>query len=661
MNQSVDFADFNNQLKRKSEDDIDASLGFETFSQGEEDEDDDEGDDGLGLKRMTKKAGDQPVSKRTLQNRKAQREFRKRREARVRELEERCRRFDQMGLEANGELQRAARGLKEENDALRGFIMRMGFGHMIQNILQDAGNNQRNGDDQFYQQTQQQPTFSGGMFSNVQPNSASFNEPTFFIDPSSAVQSANASMTNGRGRSQTVGNGNEQHRSSSSSSSPNKNSQIDAEKMAGGIPMPMPLNYGSMTLAPTPQPANMQSDISQRSSSGARKQENAKAGQSSSPSSSKSADSSETPFLTLSLNNQSQQDGRQSQSGNQQSQPQFTQPKQDNDPNNNGLNGLGSLFGNSNNGMGSGGTAMLQNFNNSSNFNPFPVPQRSRQNAALLNPNPIPFSFNLSSGDLAAQQPTWWEQMGGGSEQIELDDKAQAVANAQQGSNQAQSPFDLSAFLQGGITPGGGFQLGNIGGSQAGSQPNSMVMSNDMGRTGSMDSDHMRMFIQLMERKMAERDACTFASLGFQPPSQDPAQRTKQQQQHDITSQMTPSGVYSRLAQHPAFLSTNAHEMEELMDALGPTTWNPQDEKDDENTSKNNSKDPSNKDQSSKEGKSSRSNSASSTLSPGRVHVDENAIGKLMGLLDQKRNSNAKSFTSPSHEDNQQRFTMAMT
>ncbi|PWN34817.1 uncharacterized protein FA14DRAFT_34461 [Meira miltonrushii] len=650
-NQSVDYADFN-QLKRKSEDDIDVSLGFETFSQGEEDEEDDEGDDVLALKRSTKKTGDQPVSKRTLQNRKAQREFRKRREARVRELEERCRRFDQMGLEANGELQRAARGLKEENDALRGFIMRMGFGHMIPNVLQDVGNQRNNGDDQFYQQTQQQPTFSGGMFSNAQPNSSNFNEPTFFIDPSTAVQSANAPMNNSRGRSHTIGNGNE-HRSSSSSSSPNKNNNIDAEKMAGGITLPMPMNYGSMTLAPTPQPANMRSGISQRSGSGTQKQDNIKGGQSSSPSSSKSTDNGDTPFLTLSLNNQSRkQDGRQS--GNQQSQPQFTQPKQDNDSNNNDMNGLSSLFGGSNNGMGSGGTAMLQNFNNS-----FPVPQRSRQNAALLNPNPIPFSFNLASGDLASQQPTWWEQMGGGSEQVELDDKAQAVANAQQG-NQAPSPFDLGAFLQGGITPGGGFQLGNIGGSQPGSQPNSTIMSHDLGRTGSTDSDHMRMFIQLMERKMAERDACTFASLGFQPPSQDPAQRTKQQQQQQgITSEMTPSGVYSRLAQHPAFLSTNAREMEELMDALGPSTWNRQDGKTGDDADKDESKD-SGKDQSSNHGKSSRSNSSASPLSPGRVHVDENAIGKLMGLLDQKRNSNAKSFNTSPHEDNQQRFTMAM-
>ena len=187
-----------------------------------------------------------------------------------------------------------------------------------------------------------------------------------------------------------------------------------------------------------------------------------------------------------------------------------------------------------------------------------------------------------------------------------------------------------------------------------------MVTSNDLGKIGSSDSDHMRMFIQLMERKMAERDACTFASLGFQPPSQDPAQRTKQQQQ-EFTSQMTPSSVYSRLAQHPAFLSTNAREMEELMDALGPATWNRQDEKNNDDKSKDEEKD-SSKDKSSNQGKSSRSNSASSPLSPGRVHVDENAIGKLMGLLDQKRNSNAsaKSFTSPSHEDNQQRFTMAM-
>lgn len=58
-------------------------------------------------------------SKRTLQNRKAQREFRERKASYVKSLEQRIRAYESNEVQGNVELQRAARRLKDENDQLR--------------------------------------------------------------------------------------------------------------------------------------------------------------------------------------------------------------------------------------------------------------------------------------------------------------------------------------------------------------------------------------------------------------------------------------------------------------------------------------------------------------------------------------------------------------
>lgn len=50
------------------------------------------------------------------------------------ELEERCRQFDQMGLEANVESQRFAQNLNDENNALKGFLVRAGYGNVMSSI-----------------------------------------------------------------------------------------------------------------------------------------------------------------------------------------------------------------------------------------------------------------------------------------------------------------------------------------------------------------------------------------------------------------------------------------------------------------------------------------------------------------------------------------------
>ena len=62
---------------------------------------------------------DSQPSKRTLQNRKAQREFRERKASYVKSLEQRIRAYETNEVQGNVELQRAARRLKEENDQLR--------------------------------------------------------------------------------------------------------------------------------------------------------------------------------------------------------------------------------------------------------------------------------------------------------------------------------------------------------------------------------------------------------------------------------------------------------------------------------------------------------------------------------------------------------------
>jgi hypothetical protein len=64
-------------------------------------------------------SGDSQPSKRTLQNRKAQREFRERKASYVKSLEQRIRAYESNEVQGNVELQRAARRLKEENDQLR--------------------------------------------------------------------------------------------------------------------------------------------------------------------------------------------------------------------------------------------------------------------------------------------------------------------------------------------------------------------------------------------------------------------------------------------------------------------------------------------------------------------------------------------------------------
>lgn len=77
----------------------------------------------VGLEQLTPNINHNPSesqpSKRTLQNRKAQREFRERKASYVKSLEQRIRVYESNEVQGSVELQRVARRLKEENEQLR--------------------------------------------------------------------------------------------------------------------------------------------------------------------------------------------------------------------------------------------------------------------------------------------------------------------------------------------------------------------------------------------------------------------------------------------------------------------------------------------------------------------------------------------------------------
>ncbi|CEH17117.1 Basic-leucine zipper domain [Ceraceosorus bombacis] len=532
-------------------------------------------------------AGNEPsVTKRTLQNRKAQREFRKRREARVRDLEERCRRFDQMGLEANAELQRIARRLKDENEALRGLLDSVNAaGHSAQR-QHSASTSRGNAKD-----------------SAVSPSGLSVCHFDW------QISNPNAYITDAfRGNQETGGN---QTRPGLSQVKSRQRSQSSV-----------------------PQIINI--DGAQRG--------NARHSPSAISDGADGANNARPKSPLLSLRGLS---GTQASANAQEKQQQNADVVYE--PAGSSLGGFG--------GSGTGGSAMLglppsasQQFSTATTANIagnmptnsssslFPFPQRTYQNDALLNPNPIPFAFNLSSN--ASHSPpdqSWWDAMCGGGmltpgqDPTALDEKAQVVAAAQQQSNSDRSsggpsgifggtPIDFSAFLSGGFTPTGTFGAQNFDGSQANDvsrlsnqRSNAVSMEKKLSASPSMPppmppTAHAQMFLRLLERKLASRDFSPYASLGFQPPSmyQDnsathqtkdagtksgssmwripsstdrtkattiwraPGHGSSPLAQSSSAASMTPSSVYSRLSQHPAFLRTSEKELEELVDALEP-------------------------------------------------------------------------------------------
>ncbi|PWN49796.1 hypothetical protein IE53DRAFT_362875 [Violaceomyces palustris] len=640
------------------------------------------------------------VTKRTLQNRKAQREFRKRREARVKELEERCRRFDQMGLEANVELQRVARRLKDENEALRGLLIRLGYGNMLSSVLDGL-----NGDG--FAQGYTGADLAASVWSRAQemqqlpqpeldlsrrrsssdkeqvPHASAIAIPVdqSFPPISMVADSVNPSLLSDAAqgkRSAAVAFKGESFDSQPQSKRQQFKAQPEVSRPPTSAAKPSNASDAVDTNSPTLLSLNLSSTNQPASNEQSMRQDQgAKV---------------ETPNTTLRsflhglepLQRMVGQAGGLTGSAMLGSQPQ-SQSSQLRDF---GMPGL--TFGS---GLPTGSGAS----------NLFPMP--THQNDALLNPNPIPFAFNLSNPKSPPDQ-SWWNQMGGGMLSPEgsslLDEKAQAVAQATAGQG-AQSPFDLSAFLTGGITPGGGFNFGPSGvpnssdpgggagydsGKEMGDEkkPQNGKRTSEGQRNGGApmtQAEHAQMFLRLLEAKVAKGgDESPYTSLGFQPPSHHhqylQQQRQRQQSQRRQSSgglpigsswmdngeearsdestppsgsqasqmmsppKLSPSNVYSRLAEHPAFLSTNAQELEELVDAIS--------------NGRSNSGSTGSLAQSTfaspmfgitpgiyQTGQPQRQQSRKQSLSgyaggDNGVEVDEKAVNRVLGMLDRKQN-----------------------
>ncbi|KAK0549978.1 hypothetical protein OC846_002595 [Tilletia horrida] len=472
-------------------------------------------------------------SKRTLQNRKAQREFRKRREARVRELEDRCRRYDELGLEANVELQRVARRLKEENDALRTLLNNLGHGKLISTALETVHQQPQTptGGAGTAQQQQQQHHFSD----------STTNDPA---SSSSGLRSLNDSSASGSGSRNINRAGTGYHMTQKS----NDMAQISSSDGAGdskigrmGPPPTMStsasqrsarasaVHLSSMPADDSDSIAYNPPELLQRSALSdtndlLSKLSSGLVGVSPPGSDDRRHSLSLAHHIDAAINNSrapsvpsllrldlGARDGRTGADGQidgpvsaQNLAGRFNRSKQE-------LNStlpasrLGP-FGSmglsvppppASTSAASSSTGPIISYSGGANPAYMPFVQPTSVNEALLNPNPIPFQFNLSqlgqaptgisplqSFNSLADQGAWWLSAGGpvltpGQDPNALDEKAQALAAQQQheltrsatqqsgstsstsGSNAASDgqQFDLSAFLNGGVTPGGSFKM----------------------------------------------------------------------------------------------------------------------------------------------------------------------------------------------------------
>ncbi|EST09252.1 Basic-leucine zipper domain protein [Kalmanozyma brasiliensis GHG001] len=560
------------------------------------------------------------VTKRTLQNRKAQREFRKRREARVRELEERCRRFDQMGLEANTELQRLARRLKDENEALKSLIARLGFAHMIPGIMDSINNAEQQ------QQPQQQPhhaqhphhhipqsfapmdigmdawaragpapmaatndfsnqqNVSAATSANKQPSSHSRVQSALSSAPTSVPISSLSSLP-GLTDLLPVTAGGVNPGLLSDANSKGRSNKKPSESSTPAITVPTTIK--STTTARPIEDNNSTFDndwFAQLAQTGHDKDDADVDTAVANDAPARNQSSSANPILSLNLGSSADNNKNIKSSANS--------------SNNAALTGSAMLGANARDfGLGLASALGLP-ASSASSANIFPMPMPTQQNGALLNPNPIPFAFNLSDNKMPGDQ-SWWSQVAGsaleGDDSI-LDEKAQAVAQA----TGAASPFDLSAFLNGGLTPGGG---GFTFGSQQTNDDDALALQKDStsssgddtlksnGKSGEKQqqpqltqAEHAQMFLRLLEAKMTKRGTSPYAQLGFQPPthaqqyaagpsfsdasSSSSSSSSNNAAKEEDDSSLSPINVYTRLAQHPAFLSTNATELEELVDSI---------------------------------------------------------------------------------------------
>ncbi|KAK0530311.1 hypothetical protein OC842_003973 [Tilletia horrida] len=509
-------------------------------------------------------------SKRTLQNRKAQREFRKRREARVRELEERCRRYDELGLEANVELQRVARRLKDENDALRNLIINLGHGKLIPSALEGV-----------YQQHPHTPSaasahsslafqldrdsastidHSTSMTASTSRTGRASNNSAAAAAAAAAASSTSSSThnksitaaSNGNGTASAIGtmgppSNHNGHRSttlnmhpsafgsrslepsastqSNSSSSSSSSSSSTTRGDGGSIETSHAYNppellqrsalsshasafmsklgtgmVSGLDASSAQHAHHLQNAEQQRRASAVMAQHIDAAINNSRPGAVPSLLRLDlgNPAAAAAANAQQQHMGGVSSASSSSSQQVKVKQELPSSSAAMRLGPFGSMGLNnipappapaSSTATSVAHTGPIVSYSGSnSNFLPFVQPTSVSE--ALLNPNPIPFQFNLSQLSQAptgispmhtfsslADQGTWWLSAGGsaltpGQDPNALDEKAMAVAAEQQhelGRSGSQatttttttdgSQFDLTAFLNGGVTPGGSFKM----------------------------------------------------------------------------------------------------------------------------------------------------------------------------------------------------------
>lgn len=546
------------------------------------------------------KPGEPPVTKRTLQNRKAQREFRKRREARVKDLEERCRRFDQMGLEANAELQNMARRFKDENEALRALLVRLGYGNMIAGALEgisDGAYEESNGEsssDSSHRQeqsssiappNQQQYTAMEAPPGSVNPG---------MLDPSGlpAYMPQGDAMTvrwnDGSRSSQWDSSENQQQ---ANQTEPRKSIRRSMSGSRGGdgrsngllsLSFPDANAQGVPAQQQQQQPMSSQLQQHPQQQPQQQQQDNAHLG---------GSRDGITPGTFSSL------------MGMLGGQPSNAQPDQQQQQQQGQAQGGGSAFLKSNQGP--------------SIHSGYGMAHRPHQNDALLNPNPIPFAVNLSNEP--APEQSWWDAHGGGmfGGDNYLDDKANAVAQASAGqlNNGSQSPFDISAFLTSGHTPGGNYNFNsnmptgftpalatsnnNDPLSQAGAdlkngkEPasnsgNYKQYSNGPSAAQLSPAEHIQVFLRILERRAIRAGEQRGQQQQYTRRQMSDNQSSRgmnwMEMKSDVSSddssagssrnnssrgeRITPNTAYSRLTQHPVFLRTDMGELEELINSI---------------------------------------------------------------------------------------------
>lgn len=509
-----------------------------------------------------------------------------------------------MGIEANAELQAIARRLKDENDALRGLLIRLGYGGLIQNALQEL--HPEGMHPHPYDQPPQMymgdnmpqhslPPHAQGVPTSEHMQPPQQQQPPMMSHPqqrqsvSNVPASAPATQTQFTNIQQPSG---VRPNELASSGMPAFAPQSDALAVRW-------TDEGNST-APEPWMRNDQQNVPS-----IKRQRSATTGPSAGQ-----AGSDDNSLLSINLPSR---DGKgQNGSNSDQQQPGLTPGT---------WNSLMGMINNVAAGRSDGQSSMQQtparqqqpqSAGGGSAFLKNLTPaHRVHQNDALLNPNPLGFALQFS--DEPAPDQSWWDRNGGGTfgHDAFLDEKANAVAQAQMQASQhngSQSPFDISAFLTTGTTPtpGGvnfsampagftpalaaevdpmseaGARLKQGGKEIAKSSPSLPTAS---AKTTLSPAEHIQTFLRLLERRAIRageqrhdrrrqsnaqgqgQNATPWLDTGSDASSEDDNTSQGSRSSRD-RSMITPNSAYSRLAQHPIFLRTDARELEDMINSI---------------------------------------------------------------------------------------------